>query len=132
MIHRSIEVFAAVYFLAIGVSHVLHPHDWVDFFARLRDQGRSGMFAEGFLALSFGAIIVAFHDVRSGPAVGLTIIGWGQVLKGMARLLAPGLSLGAYRRVSHERAWQFRAAGALALGIAAYLIYILFRFPPRP
>lgn len=32
------------------------------YFVRLRNQGRSGMFTEGFFALSFGTLIVAFHN----------------------------------------------------------------------
>jgi uncharacterized protein YjeT (DUF2065 family) len=127
MNQRAIEILAALYFLTIGLSHVLQPHAWVDYFLRLRDQGRSGMFTEGFLALSFGALIVAFHNVWSGPPMVLTLIGWGQVVKGLTRFVAPQLSLRAYDLVAHERAGRFRIAGAFALAIAAFLGYLLVR-----
>lgn len=127
MDQRSIELFAALYFLAIGLSHVLHPHAWVDFFLRLREQGPSGAFMEGFLALSFGALIVAFHNVWSGLPTVLTLIGWSQVAKGVARFVLPGLGVRVYQRVSHERAGEFRFAGAFALVLAGFLFYLVLR-----
>jgi uncharacterized protein YjeT (DUF2065 family) len=125
MNQRAIELIAAVYFLTIGLSHVFQPHAWVDYFIRLREQGRSGMFTEGFLALTFGTLIVAFHNVWSGLPIVLTLIGWGQVVKGMVRFVAPQLSLRIYERLTHERAGQFRIAGFFALAIAAFLGYLL-------
>ena len=122
---RDIELFAALCFLIIGLSHLLQPHAWVDFFVRLREQGRSGMFVEGFLTLFFGGLIVVFHNVWSGLPMLLTIIGWGQVAKALVRFVAPEQSLRIYQRVSHERAWEFRAAGVVALAIAGLLGYII-------
>jgi uncharacterized protein YjeT (DUF2065 family) len=127
MNQRGIELFAAIYFLVIGLSHLLRPHAWVDFFARLRSQGESGVFAEGFLALTFGAIVVSFHNVWTGLPMVLTLIGWAQVAKGLIRFVFPQLGLRIYQRVAHERAWQFRVAGAFALGVAAFLGYLFLR-----
>ena len=127
MDQRSIELFAALYFLVIGLSHILHPHAWVDFFIRLREQGPSGAFTEGFLSLSFGALIVAFHNVWSGLPMVLTLIGWGQVAKGAARFLLPQLGVRLYQRVAHDRAGEFRTAGAFALALAGFLFYLVFR-----
>jgi uncharacterized protein YjeT (DUF2065 family) len=127
MSQTSIELFAALYFLAIGLSHILRPHAWVDFFIRLREEGPSGVFTEGFLALSFGALIVAFHNVWSGLPTVLTLIGWGQVAKGMVRFALPQLGLRLYQRVAHERAGQFRVAGMFALAVASFLFYLVFR-----
>lgn len=61
--------------------------------------------------LSFGALIVAFHNVWSGLPMVLTVIGWAQVAKGLLRFVAPQMSLRAYERVAHERAGQLRIAG---------------------
>jgi len=126
-IQRAVESFASLAFLAIGLSHLLQPHAWVDVFVRLRDQGRAGAFAEGYLSLVFGAFIVSFHNVWSGLPMVLTLIGWAQVLKGLSRLVAPGLGLRIYRRVDHEGAGRFRAGGVFALGIAAFLGYLVLR-----
>ena len=127
MTQTQVEMFAALSFLVIGLSHLLQPHAWVDFFVRLRDQGASGAFTEGFLALTFGALIVSFHNVWSGLPMVLTIVGWGHVVKGLTRFVAPQLSLRLYQRVTPERAWQFRVAGVFALGLAAFLGYLCLR-----
>ncbi len=123
---QATEVFAAVYVLGIGLSHVVQPHGWVEFFTWLREKGRAGMFVEGFLSLSFGALVVAFHNVWSGLPVVLTLVGWGQVLKGLIRLVAPQLSLRVYERVTPERAWQFRVAGVVALALGCLFAYMAF------
>lgn len=121
---KSIQVFAAVSFLVIGLSHIFQPGAWVELFARLRSLGRPGAFAEGFLSLNFGALIVSFHNVWSGPAMILTLIGWAQVLKALFRFVAPAASLRLYERITPERAWQFRLAGGLALVLSAFLVFL--------
>jgi uncharacterized protein YjeT (DUF2065 family) len=72
-------------------------------------------------------LIVAFHNVWSGLPTVLTLIGWGQVVKGLARFVLPGLGLRLYERVTHERAGQFRVAGAFALAVAGFLFYLVLR-----
>jgi hypothetical protein len=122
-LEQAAEIFAALYLLGIGASHVLQPRVWVEFFAWMREKGPAGAFFEGLLSLGFGGMIVAFHDVWSGLPVIVTLIGWGQVLKGLVRLTAPQLSLRLYERARPERAWELRVAGASALalsGLAAY------------
>ena len=121
---QAIEVFAAIYLLAIGLSHVVQPHVWIEFFTWLREKGRAGMFVEGFLSLSFGALVVAFHNVWSGLSVVLTLVGWGQVLKGLIRFTAPQLSLRVYERVTPERASWFRVAGIVALALGGLFAYM--------
>ncbi|MFN2563748.1 MAG: hypothetical protein ABR499_01885 [Gemmatimonadaceae bacterium] len=63
---RAIELYAAVNFLVIGLSHLLQPRAWVDFFVWLRTKGHTGVFLNGMLSLAFGSIIVAFHNVWAG------------------------------------------------------------------
>lgn len=124
---RSIQVFAALSFLVIGISHLLRPGAWVEYFVKLRGLGRPGMFIEGFISLNFGALIVAFHNVWSGPEMVLTLIGWSQVSKGLFRFVAPQSSLRLYARIAPERAWQFRLAGGFALGLSAFLAFLALR-----
>jgi hypothetical protein len=82
------------------------------------------MFVEGLLSLGFGALVVGFHNVWTGLPVVLTLIGWGQVLKGVVRLVAPQLSLRIYQRVTPERAWRFRVAGVVALALSGLVAYV--------
>lgn len=67
---QALEVFAAIHFLIVGLSHVVQRRAWVDFFIWLRERGHAGVFVHGFLSLGFGSMILAFHNVWSGlPSV---------------------------------------------------------------
>jgi hypothetical protein len=125
--HEAIQVFAAISFLVIGLSHLAQPKAWVAFYQALAARGTSGVFLEGFLLLNFGAIIVAFHNVWRGPALLLTLIGWAQVLKGAGRFLAPQIGLRAMQRASPERAWYFRVGGVVALCLSGFLWWLRLR-----
>jgi hypothetical protein len=123
-VEKATEIFAAVFLTVIGLSHALQPRAWVEFFVWLRGKGHAGAFVNGFLCLSFGSFIVAFHNVWSGLAVLLTLLGWAQVFKGLVNFVAPQVALWGLARVSLERAWQFVAAGIGALALSAVLWYI--------
>ena len=121
---QATQVFAAISFLVIGLSHLVQPKSWVSFFQSLAARGTSGAFLEGFLLLNFGAIIVAFHNVWHGPATVLTVIGWTQVLKGAGRFLAPQIALRVIQRIDEERAWYFQAGGVIALVLSGFLWWL--------
>jgi hypothetical protein len=121
---KAIEIFVALFLSVIGLSHILQSRAWVDFFVLLRGKGYLGVFVNGFLSLSFGSLIVAFHNVWTGLPVLVTLLGWAQVLKGFLSFVAPSVALWGLQRVSHERAWQFVAGGILALGLSAVTWYI--------
>ena len=115
---RSVEVLAAILFAVIGLSHVLRPQAWVEFFIRLRGMGEVGAFVDGFLNLPLGAFIVAFHHAWSGIPAVLTVIGWCLFLKGMIRFCAPKQALRMMARVSVERGWEFQVAGGFLIVLA--------------
>ncbi len=124
---EAVELFAGITFLVIGLSHLLQPMAWTEFFTELRAKGRAGVFFEGFLCLWFGAVIVAFHNVWSGLPAILTIVGWLQVLKGLLRFTVPRLALRIYERVVPERAWAFRVAGVFSIILGGLFTYMTFR-----
>jgi uncharacterized protein YjeT (DUF2065 family) len=124
---QEIQTYTAIAFLVIGLSHLIQPMGWVEFYQALAAKGTAGVFLEGFLALTFGAFIVAFHNVWSGPAVVLTLIGWAQLLKGLGRFVAPQNALRVFQRMTPERAWLFRAGGAFALVLSGFLFWVRFR-----
>lgn len=124
---QAIQLFAAISFSVIGLSHLAQPKAWVAFFQALAARGTTGVFLEGFLLLNFGAIVVAFHNVWHGPAIVLTLLGWTQVIKGFGRFVAPQLGLRVMQRVSPERAWHFQVGGAFALLLSGYLWWLRFR-----
>ena len=123
---KATELFAAIFLMVIGLSHMAQPRAWIDFFIALRNKGQVGVFVNGFLTLSFGAFIVAFHNVWQGLPVLLTLLGWAQVLKGLMNFVAPQLALWGLRRLKPERAWLFVVGGIFALALSAVLWYIFF------
>ncbi len=120
---RAIQIYAIINFVVIGISHILRPRAWVDFFVVLRERGEAGVFAAAFLSLSFGSIIVAFHNVWSGLPLVLTLVGWSQVLKALIYFAFPAFGLRKLQTPSHDRANVFVIPGALFLVLAALLGY---------
>jgi hypothetical protein len=126
-LEQATQIFAAIGFLVIGLSHLGQPKAWVAFYQALAARGAPGAFLEGFLLLTFGALIAAFHNVWEWPAVVLTLIGWSQVLKGGVRFVAPQVALRAMQRMTLQRAWYFRVGGAFALVLSGFLWWLRFR-----
>jgi hypothetical protein len=124
-VQESVQLFVAVQSSIIAVSHIVQPHAWVDFFVWLRGKGHAGVFANGFLSLWFGGLIVAFHPVWSGPAIVITLIGWAQVIKSAIAFVVPSLSMRGFQRVSHERSREFVIAGSGLLAISALSWYVV-------
>ena len=124
---QATQVFAAIAFLVIGLSHLSQPKSWVAFYQALAARGTTGVFFEGFLLLTFGAFIVAFHNVWHGPAVVLTLIGWAQLVKGLVRFVVPGVGLRVMQRLTPERAWYFQVGGVFALAVSGFLWWLRFR-----
>ncbi len=118
---RAVEIFAIIQFVVIGLSHIVQHRAWAEFFIRLRGLGFPGVFMNGFLGLSFGSIVVAFHNVWSGPAMVLTIFGWLLLLKASIGFVAPGVSMRAFERISLERSWVFIPPGVIFLLMAGVL-----------
>ncbi len=119
---KSIQFFVAVNFFVMGLSHIFQRSAWVEYFAKLHSLGRLGAFAEGFLYLNFGAMIVSFHNVWSFPGVVLTLIGWVHVTKALVRFVAPETVFRMYQRMGPERAWQLQVAGGLLLALAVFFL----------
>jgi hypothetical protein len=125
---RGVEIFVTINFLVIGASHLLQPHEWIGFFKTLRNFGRAGAMANGFLSLSFGSIIVAFHWVWEGtiPII-ITCIGIAQVIKSIIAFLVPELSLRTMSRPMAENPNGYRIGGAIFLCFAIILMLHLWK-----
>ena len=50
---RAIQIFAIINFAVIGISHVVRPRVWVDFFVYLRERGEAGGLHPLAAALSY-------------------------------------------------------------------------------
>lgn len=124
---RAVELYAAVNFFVIGLSHIVARRAWAEFFVRLTALGHTGVFVNGFLSLMFGSIIVAFHNVWSGLPVILTIIGWGQVLKAFIAFVFPHVGARGIGRVRIERDWEFAIGGVIFLVLSGLMMYLVLR-----
>ena len=122
---RAIEIFAAVQFLVIGLSHLLQPRVWVEFFTWLRGKGHAGVFVNGFLSLTFGSLIVAFHNVWTGLPIVLTLMGWAQVIKALVSFVMPQWGMRGLERVSYDRTREFVVGGVVFLALSALMLYIV-------
>jgi hypothetical protein len=123
---RSVEVLAVILFAITGLSHILQPRAWVEFFTLLRDKGAPGAFVDGFLNLPVGGVIVGFHNTWSGIHVVLTLVGWALLFKSLIRFCAPKQALRIMARVSVNRSWEFQVAGAglvTLAGLVGYGVY---------
>ncbi len=124
---RAVQIYAAVQFIVIGLSHIVQRRAWAEFFIQLRSLGRTGVFLNGFLSLMFGSIIVAFHNVWTGLPVVLTVIGWAQIVKAFVSFVFPEIGARGINRVSVERDWEFAVGGVMFLALAALMIVIVVR-----
>ena len=123
---RSVEILAVVYLGVIGLSHLLQPRAWVQFFILLRTKGEAGAFVDGFLHLVPAGIIIGFHDVWSGLPILLTLLGWALLIKSLLRFCLPKQALTVWARVTLNRAWEFQLAGAAILILVVLLSYSIY------
>ena len=124
---RAVQIYAIVNLMVIGISHVVRPRVWVDFFVFLRERGQAGAFAVAILNLIFGSIIVAFHNVWSGIPLVLTVWGWANVAKALLYFTFPAFGLRRLQFLSHERANLVAVGGILFLLVAGVLSYHIWR-----
>lgn len=122
----AVQIFAVIQLGTIGLSHVLAPRAWAEFFILLRGKGHTGVFVVGFMSLGFGSIVAAFHNVWTGIPAVLTILGWAQVLKALIYFTFPAYGLRALATVSVDRARVFVYAGFFLLALAALFGYHLW------
>ncbi len=124
---RGVEIFVAINFLVIGISHLIQPDAWVDFFKLLRSHGRIGSFANGFLSLSFGSIILSFHWVWDGviPSI-VTCLGLAQVIKSIVAFGSPNISLRTMHSPMAQKTLGYRVGGIICLAFSGLLMYHLW------
>jgi hypothetical protein len=124
---KAIQVLAVIHFTVVGLSHLIQPRPWADFFIRLREEGTTGVFVVAFMSLWFGSIVVAFHNVWTGIPMALTIVGWAQVLKGLIYFCFPEFGLRRISYVERDRAHLYSVAGVVLLILAGLLGYELLK-----
>jgi hypothetical protein len=107
----AVTKLAIVCFFIIGVSHIIQPRVWAQFFIDMRGKEAAGSFLNALLHFPLGVLIVSFHNVWHGLPIVLTLIGWGLVLKSFIYFVFPKYGTRMLSRVSMERSWEFIFAG---------------------
>jgi hypothetical protein len=119
----AIERMVGISFLVVGLSHLLQPRGWSEFFMQLRAKGAPGAFVNGMMSLSFGSIIVGFHGTQfTGWSALVTVIGWAQVLKGAIHMCFPAYGLRSMAMVTPDKSYRFAVAGALFIPLAVLIL----------
>ena len=119
----SVEKLTALYFLVLGLSHILQPRAWVQFFIMLREKQEVGSLLNGLVHFPLGAFIVAFHNVWHGIPAVVTVIGWCLVIKSTIYFVYPRHGIRMLALVSMERSWQFVLAGAVSVALGGLILY---------
>lgn len=121
----AVNKLAVVAFFVVGVSHILRPRAWAQYFVDMSGRGEVGSLQNALLHFPLGVVIVAFHDVWAGLPVVLTLAGWGLVLKSFIYFIAPQHGLRVLSRVTVERASGFVVAGVFSVALSGLLLYVL-------
>jgi hypothetical protein len=115
----------------MGLSHLLQPKMWEDFFNYLHDKGTTGNMINAMIALGMGTLILAFHPVWKGPLILVTLYGLSQFLKGGMFLVVPELGLKSIARVrgkSNKFKWVGLFMFLMGLLLAIYLANSFLQF----
>ena len=123
----AVTKLAIICFFITGVSHVVQPRVWAQFFINMHSKGDIGSFQNALLHFPLGVLIVSFHNSWHGLPIVLTVIGWGLVLKSFIYFVFPRYGVRVLARVSMERSWEFVVAGIISVGISGLLMFSLFR-----
>jgi hypothetical protein len=123
----AVTKLAIICFFVTGVSHIVQPRVWAQFFIDMRDKGEVGSFLNALLHFPLGVVIVAFHNVWEGLPIVLTLIGWGLVLKSFIYFVFPRVGAKMLARVSMEKSSGFIVAGVFSVGISCLLLYSLIQ-----
>lgn len=121
MTETRVQIIAIVCMMITGMSHILRPRAWVEFFLWLRSHGDSGVFANAFLHLPLALVIVVFHPRWVGIPAVLTVLGWLWLMKAATYFLFPRVGMAGMNFVSYERQTHFVAAGAVLVALAVLL-----------
>jgi len=106
--------------LLMGLSHIVQPRMWADYFAGLAERGRAGVVTKIVQVELWPALlIVGLHPVWSGPGIVVTVLGWLLLAKVAVGLLAPELALRSMR-MAELGPRSFRPAGVGLLVVSGF------------
>ena len=116
---QAVELVALISLAIVGLSHIVQPGVWVRYFSTLAEQGSNGV-VTSVATLQFmpAVVIVAFHQVWTGPGIVLTLFGWALLAKCTAALVFPGFGESGLALARRKENTGFIAAGVMLLFVA--------------
>jgi hypothetical protein len=104
----------------MGLSHIVQPGMWAEYFGGLAERGRAGVVTKIMQVELWPALlIVSLHQVWSGPGIVVTVLGWLLLTKVAVGLLAPNLALRSMRMAEGRRR-SFVPAGVALLVVSGF------------
>ncbi|MEM6468249.1 MAG: hypothetical protein AAF802_01675 [Planctomycetota bacterium] len=123
---HPVEALLAIPLLVTGVSHILHPVVWKEFFEELHAMGSRGVLWRTFaLELWPAAVIVTFHQQWSWPGLPITLYGHALMVKVIVSLCFPALGLRSLAMAKTHGKTGFRSAGIVLCLLALLCLYRL-------
>jgi hypothetical protein len=124
---EAVQIFAAINFLAIGLSHTVQHRVWKEFFVFLHARGNIGNVLNALLALGMGSLILGFHRVWTGVPLLLTLYGIAATAKGTLFLAMPRIGLRSMQNATEKDSRLFMVPGVLLMALGAALLWHLYR-----
>ncbi|MEQ1770259.1 MAG: hypothetical protein ABL879_10505 [Devosia sp.] len=119
-----VEFIFLISCVPVGLSHIVRPRMWIEFFAGLHAQGTSGLVLKVLAVELWPALIViSLHQVWSGPGIVLTLYSWAQFAKVMLALLFPSVGMRSMALAEGKGEHGFIAGGVMLIliGLSAGL-----------
>ena len=119
----AIEFIMCASCVLMGLSHMVQPRMWRDYFTALHEQGAPGIVTRTFtLELWPALIIVTLHQHWSGPGAILTVYGWLLLAKCCISVLMPQIGLRSLAMAKRgDSGFVLGGAVLLMIGISAGL-----------
>ena len=125
----GLETFIARFFsvslFLIGLSHLIQPRLWRDYFLRIKETGVAGIIIAMY-TLPQGLLIVLGHNVwvLDVPVI-ITICGWGMTIKSIIYALLPNRAAAVIPEGPNAHR-KYALGGALMLPVSLLLIWHSF------
>lgn len=114
----GVEAVLAYPALLMGLSHIVQPALWREFFRTLHEMGPRGVIWRTFaLELWPAAAVVALHPVWHGSGIIVTLYGYALMLKISVGLLMPEIGLKSLAMAERHGDRGFRLAGIPLMGL---------------
>lgn len=125
----SLTVFIAKYFslslLAVGLSHLVQPRLWANYFIKIKETGVAGIII-GMYTFPLGLLIVLGHNVwvLDVPVI-ITVFGWGMTIKSLIYMFAPRMAERAIPDGA-DAPRKYALGGAFIIPVSLLLVYHSF------